>query len=229
MQPVQRHGPIQGHTMQGWNLRLRLREQVGSANITKKFAPTTPIAKCTSTLTALCGAFKTDSSQCSTCLKRHILKLSEAGCNQNDLFGFCPSSWQQCTPHGPKWACWLENIPRKTAGFWYSTLAAGQCTPGGSNCSWAVQSMTTVKEECLKDRLMTTVESHNTTCFHACGARNSTSPCWISCFFGTVLGSDAGISTALPLGGMDISILEQSWEGSFLPKAQGGCDVVTIY
>lgn len=55
-----------------------------------------------------------------------------------------------------------------------------------------------------------------------------TNPCWITCFFDTVLGVEAQNSTSKPLGGMGMAAIEKTWTSTFLPKAEGGCDEVSI-
>jgi hypothetical protein len=45
-------------------------------------------------------------------------------------------------------------------------------------------------QECLKAKLVGEVEAQDKAgCFAGCGGRNTTNPCWIGCFFDTVLGS----------------------------------------
>jgi hypothetical protein len=186
--------------------------KIGKSNITEHFAPRIPSQTCNSTLYKLCGDTINDKNKCYDCLRHNWLKISFMGhCQQEDLFDFCPSDWSQCRGDKPvAWSCWAENVPRKTGGFWYSTLAAGQ------NKSWTVQKVKTIKEQCLKNHLMDTVESHDSKgCFKACGARNTSDACWIGCFFDTLLGHDARTSSSLPLGGMSKSQIEQSWTGAF--------------
>lgn len=204
--------------------------KVGAQNITDHFVPVEPTAKCTAAMASACGSQSpADPDKCYSCLKHNFLKLLQAGCSMHSLQQLCPSS-ESCSSTGPAWHCYLQNIPRKTGGFWYSTLAEGQCTSSSKgSCGWAAQSLTTIKEECLKDHLMTSVEAFDTTgCFHGCGVRNTTSPCWIGCFFDTILGENGGKSISLPLGGMPMSAIEKSWAGAFLPKEQGGCDTVSM-
>ena len=134
----------------------------------------------------------------------------------------CANCRNNCNPElgdVVPWGCWAENIPRKTGGFWYSTLKEGE------GKSWKVQSLRTVNETCLKSSIISSVEKHSTDgCFSDCGpTRNITSACWISCFFDTLLGPNAKKSTQLPLGGMAVVDIEKSWTDAFLPESQGGC------
>merc|ERR1711920_16278 len=104
----------------------------------------------------------------------------------------------------------------------------GTATSAPGTCGWKVRSLKTVKERCLKDLLSTTVGSHGEGCFRTCGPRNITSPCWISCFFDTLLGTDARHSSYKPLGGMPVADIERGWTDAFLPKEKGGCDEVQM-
>merc|ERR1712216_203406 len=91
------------------------------------------------------------------------------------------------------------------------------------SCGWRVLSTTTVRETCLKDKLMSGVERQGPACFQACGPRNITSSCWISCFFDTVLGPDARHHSSHPSGGIPLSEIDHYWNEAFLPVSQGGC------
>lgn len=204
---------------------------VGKENITEHFVPHRPTSECSSALQATCGQYSHDSSRCPACIESHKSQLANATCWEVDLFRFCPSKWDVCSASGPEWACWAANIPRKTGGFWYSTLQEGQCKntsePGG--CSWKALSLKTVRASCLSDVLASSVESHDESgCFQGCGPRNKTSPCWIGCFFDTLLGEGARHSEHDELKGMDRTDIEKSWNSAFLPKEEGGCEEVQI-
>ena len=74
-----------------------------------------------------------------------------------------------------------------------------------------MQSTKTVKEQCLKNKLIEIVEKQDKArCFESCGARNTTDSCWIGCFFDTVLGLEAAKSTSSPMAGMGIESIERS-------------------
>merc|ERR1712007_278387 len=89
--------------------------------------------------------------------------------------------------------------------------------------------MKTIKADCLSGVVVSTVESHDQTgCFEGCGVRNETNPCWIGCFFDTVLGKDARYSVAKPLGGMSAAEIAKGWTNAFLPKKDGGCDEIEV-
>ena len=65
-------------------------------------------------------------------------------------------------------------------------------------------------------------------CFATCtdsgvGARrNTTSPCWISCFYDTVLGPDAGTPGGA-VAGMPLEDLVAAWQRGFGGVDEGGC------
>ena len=52
--------------------------------------------------------------------------------------------------------------------------------------------------------------------------RNTSSACWISCFYATVLGPAAG-QPGGAVAGMPLPVLVTAWNKPFLPEAQGGC------
>jgi len=204
--------------------------RVGSESIKDHFAPHQTTPQCKAALTKACASSQSDSKKCSSCVKLHQKGLAAASCVEGDLELFCPSSWGRCNATSPEWMCWGENIPRKTDGTWYSTLEQGLCnntSPMGS-CGWKVLSTQTVKEPCLKNKLITHVESTSPTCFGSCGPRNTNSSCWIGCFFDTLLGKEARHSSEVPLSGLAASELEKAWSDAFLPVEQGGCDLVEI-
>ena len=61
-------------------------------------------------------------------------------------------------------------------------------------------------------------------CFDACGdqARNTSSPCWVDCFYKAALGPDSGRYGGA-VAGMAMDDLVAAWEKPFLPEDQGGC------
>jgi len=205
------------------------RAKLGKENITEKFAPPQP-NDCSSELDSLCGKYESSRLGCSRCTREHQARLSQAKCTQREIELFCPNPYNGCRGSDPDpVSCWRSNIPRYTGGMWYSTLAEGQCVESSSgDCSWWVNSTRTIEEQCLRERLMGTVEAQDTAgCFSSCGPRNTTNTCWISCFFDTMLGPEAGQSDSAPLSGMDIKLLEQSWADAFLEESKGGCRAVS--
>ena len=61
-------------------------------------------------------------------------------------------------------------------------------------------------------------------CFDDCGAQktNTSSPCWVNCFYEAALGPEAGTPGG-KAGGMSTGDLAAAWAKPFLPEAQGGC------
>ena len=61
-------------------------------------------------------------------------------------------------------------------------------------------------------------------CFDDCGAQktNTSSPCWVNCFYKAALGPEAGTPGGTPAG-MSTTDLVAAWTKPFLPEAQGGC------
>eukprot|EP00929_Paragymnodinium_shiwhaense_P112458 TRINITY_DN80714_c0_g1_i1.p1 TRINITY_DN80714_c0_g1~~TRINITY_DN80714_c0_g1_i1.p1 ORF type:complete len:384 (+),score=62.56 TRINITY_DN80714_c0_g1_i1:28-1152(+) len=207
--------------------------QVGVENVTDAFAPVVTTGSCHKALTKACVDVKFDEEKCYDCLTTNKEALKAAGCQSKDEFQFCPNWFARCNETADEWTCWGENIVRKTGGFWYSTRKEGQCADGqqwGDNCTWRVQSMKTINNTCMHNKLVETVEGYDKSgCFPACGTpRNTSSECWIGCFFDAVLGKEARHTNQKPLGGMPLEVLRNGWTDAFLPPAQGGCPTIDI-
>lgn len=204
--------------------------KVGSESIKDHFLPHKTKPECAALLDKDCGSVKNSSSACGFCVLLRQKALKAANCTQYDFYDFCPSRHGGCSATSPAWSCWGENIPRKTGGNWYSTLAQGKCnksSPVGT-CGWNVLSTTTVTNKCLQNKLVTRVESVSPSCFSACGARNMTSSCWITCFFDAILGPEAAHNSSATLGGLSTDEIAKTWESAFLPEAQGGCEQIDM-
>ena len=150
-------------------------------------------------------------------------------CSWVDTNSFCTTF--PCDQDMKDWVCWHNNIPRKTGGFWYSTLKDGMCENNhdNENCSWSVIKTTTVNETCIRSRIESYVEESDTEhCFENCSAypsRNTSDPCWIGCFMDTLMGKNARNNDTDKLGGLDIQELVNVWETSF---EHGQCSHVTM-
>ena len=61
-------------------------------------------------------------------------------------------------------------------------------------------------------------------CLEACGAQktNTSSPCWVDCFYKAAMGPDSGVPGGA-VSGMPIESLIEAWEKPFLPEESGGC------
>lgn len=208
------------------------RTKVGSENVSEHFSPHTPSNQCSSALDNLCGNTTKNRKMCSACIYKQYSRLLAETCIDRDLESFCPNDFELCTARtaatAPEWACWDANIPRKTGGFWYSTLKEGMCNSSSKVCGWKPKSTKTIHADCLKDKLMSAVEAYDRPCFETCGPRNVTSSCWISCFFDTILGPDARHSISKPLGGMPLADIEHAWKSAFSSEKEGGCTVIDM-
>ena len=89
-----------------------------------------------------------------------------------------------------------------------------------------------VTKACSDASIYNAVEAQDTVkCFDACGARNTSSPCWIGCFYRTILGAEGMLPTgaAYP-GGMPYDALAQAWEAPFASSdpSRGRCPAVAV-
>ena len=90
-----------------------------------------------------------------------------------------------------------------------------------------------VTKACSDASVYGAVEAHDSIkCFDACGApRNTSSPCWIGCFYHTILGAEGMLPTgaAYP-GGMPYESLAAAWEAPFASSdpSRGGCPAVAV-
>jgi hypothetical protein len=115
--------------------------------------------------------------------------------------------WGRHTHHGSmsKVDFWHGNTLVKTFGFWYSTWAEGECTAAangtaavGGQCSWrVVEKIKKISKKCSDATMDAAIIRGDRTapwgarCFDTCspGDRtNTTSPCFIECFYNNVLG-----------------------------------------
>lgn len=136
--------------------------------------------------------------------------------NISNVFGDTGCTWDSffVSP----WLCWSFNVWKKTGGTWYSTPKAGMCP--GDNCTWRVLDVEkVVTKNCSDDKIYSKVEAVGPDCFSACGPRNTSSPCWIGCFYQTVLGPNAmfpGDSlTSYVDEGMPLNDLVDTWSSAF--------------
>lgn len=132
--------------------------------------------------------------------------------NISESFDMYLCSWDQFFVE--PWSCWSLNVWKKTGGIWYSTFASGMCP--GDNCTWRVVDVEkVVTKNCSDDRIFSSVEAVGVDCFGGCGPRNTSSPCWIGCFYQTVLGPNAMLPTGQLDGyideGMPLADLADAW------------------
>ena len=138
---------------------------------------------------------------------------------------------------------WRYNVADLLGGHWYSTPSTGLCdSKHALACTWRVAEVVKkVSRACHDQSMFASVtryaayvskSSGKPDCFDQCpgGAKNTSSPCWIECYYNTMLGphSSTGFGTATSpflRGHMPIEALETAWLAPFVssdPK-KGGC------
>lgn len=157
--------------------------------------------------------------------------------NLFDHFGQSTSSHHHgfgCEKNASSARCYMINAFKKLAkdnpGFWYSSLAPGYCggahAANSSSCTWRVVSVDKIVTRACHARVFgDEVLSHGQpSCLDACGAQrtNTSSPCWVDCFYKAALGPDSG-KVGGAVEGMPLQQLVAAWEKPFLPVEQGGC------
>ncbi|CAK9035040.1 unnamed protein product [Durusdinium trenchii] len=187
------------------------RRLVGMETVVKEFVHDVT-DQCKETLEDVCGHVRY-SKWCPLCLARHQKLLNQSTCSA-EATAYCPGiGFPLCASDSKNFDCWHMNIARKTQGLWFSTFREGYCDDTEKPCSWKVLASRTIQEDCIKTRLVETVEDEGSRCFEQCGTRNQSSPCWVGCFFTTVLGPEAHNSTRVT--GMPLEKLTDAWTGSF--------------
>jgi hypothetical protein len=99
----------------------------------------------------------------------------------------------------------VNTLQRFGSGMWYSTVGKAQCglPSSPSNCSWRIAEVVKrVSRNCsdgVQEAAVRAADSKAKTgggCFTRCPqATNTSSPCWIKCYFDTLLGAGAGKTT----------------------------------
>eukprot|EP00038_Savillea_parva_P014792 m.217466 g.217466 ORF g.217466 m.217466 type:complete len:413 (+) comp29115_c0_seq1:66-1304(+) len=144
-------------------------------------------------------------------------------------------------PESPPWAYWKTGLVLKFgAGIWYSTVSAttipspvgGECTDGHArppNCSWRVVSeVKRVSKTCSDASVNAFVQaSDQRGCFNACPPNdrtNTSSLCWVECFFDTLLGQNSSTHVNTT-GGLPLESASTAWRRPFASEdpTQGGC------
>jgi len=135
---------------------------------------------------------------------------------------------------------WHGNVLSKTNGFWYSTQPQGECNSSDVNqhyCSWRVAAVDKkISKRCSDAAINDAIvegdkkASWGARCFDnnctAADRSNTTSQCWIECFYANVLGklgSSQLLNHTSPDFGIPLSELGAAWDRPFLPVKQGGC------
>ena len=201
---------------------------IGKENISSFFVPKPETSKCYQDMESHCGELKNKGRICSACVYQFV-NSKEGECSWVDTSNFCTTA--PCNKDAKDWICWHNNMPRKTGGFWYSTLEPGMCSgkDDDENCTWTVKRTTTVNESCVRSRIETYMEKQDTNCFESCSSpRNVSDSCWIGCFMDVLMGKDARNNDTIKLGGLDIQDLVDVWENSFQDETQGGCPRISM-
>jgi hypothetical protein len=125
---------------------------------------------------------------------------------------------------------WQWNAAAKIGGWWYSSLTDGLCNATSDWCTWRVAEVTKrVPKACADNSLYDSIEAAagQSSCFKACGPkRNTSSACWIECFYSTTLGADSSTKDTNSTGeGLSLEQLVGVWERPFssTDTAEGGC------
>eukprot|EP00755_Sulcionema_specki_P014778 Sspe_Gene.57631::Locus_31612_Transcript_2_3_Confidence_0.500_Length_1221::g.57631::m.57631 len=135
---------------------------------------------------------------------------------------------QKCKAGEPDWECWRSAISEKTGGWWYSTVKDGYCGAVGASdpCYWrVVEVVKVVNKTCSDNSIHSTVEAYGKPCFSACPQpTNTSSTCWIDCFYTTTLGPDAA-KPGGAIAGIPLKDLITAWDAPFASEdpTKGGC------
>eukprot|EP00040_Diaphanoeca_grandis_P015248 m.77569 g.77569 ORF g.77569 m.77569 type:complete len:329 (+) comp25027_c0_seq1:92-1078(+) len=158
--------------------------------------------------------------------------------NVTGHFGsYIHSNRSHCIPGAPDYECWREHIINKFTpaqpGWWYSSQESGYCPDhptSSTNCTWQADVIKIVNKTCHDASLWGAVQAYDTSgCFATCGAAlNVTDPCYLRCFYTTVLGPNAD-KPCLPgqpcVTGMPLDDLLTAWDRPFVSEdpTLGGC------
>jgi hypothetical protein len=144
---------------------------------------------------------------------------------------------RSCKAGSAAWECYKDALTKKLSaaqpGNWYSSREEGDCgaSPVGTGgCTWrlvAVEKIVTLA--CHNLVYFGAVQAASPACFSGCGAdaTNSSAPCWVDCFYQTVLGAAAGTPGGA-VGGMPLPTLAAAWALPFASSdpSKGGCPAV---
>ena len=144
---------------------------------------------------------------------------------------------------------WRYNVADLVGGHWYSTPSSGLCggphastVDGKKECTWRVAEVTKkVSRSCHDAAMFAAVEEYaartgwTSDCFSKCAnPRNVSDPCWIACYYDTMLGANSstcfgGPSSSCLRGHMPINELEGAWLAPFRSSdpAKRGCPDLT--
>ncbi|EGD75691.1 hypothetical protein PTSG_07809 [Salpingoeca rosetta] len=151
-------------------------------------------------------------------------------------------------PDAPNYLWWRYNLAQYLGGAWYSFLEEGKCphTPAaaaaaplqlannssntntGDSCYWRVVDVRKrVRKNCTDAIIQAAVQSVHPDCFGACKQpRNVTSPCWIECFFSTLMGKTSAHEVYDPSHALNTTLLHGAFLQSFADPEHQGCPPV---
>jgi|EP01049_Picozoa_sp_SAG25_P010188 hypothetical protein len=117
---------------------------------------------------------------------------------------------------------WETNLANRTnqVGIgtrWYSTLEDGDCDdPTTGSCQWRlVETVKKVNSTCMSMHMHTALEKSGEHCFNRCAQpTNSSSMCYIECFYEALLGPDGGRTTPAE-GGLNGTQIVGLWLQAF--------------
>jgi len=147
-----------------------------------------------------------------------------------------------CSSRSKEWQCWTSNVVHKLSGdggAWYSTPTEGYCgdgsAPAPEGCTWRVVEVAKiVNKTCSDDVIYNTLETYDDQqCFTSCGdsgvgkERNTSSYCWMKCFYTTLLGADAGTPQG-GRGGIPGDMVLAAWDKAFVGEEEGGCTALEM-
>jgi hypothetical protein len=111
----------------------------------------------------------------------------------------------------------MKNLVNRTGGKWYSTFDIGDCdNAAATSCEWRlVETVKRVNATCHGTTMERDLIAQNSGCFAKCNhPLNTTDMCYLSCFYNTLLGPDAG-TTYPSTGGLSGDAVVKLWTGAF--------------
>ena len=178
------------------------------------------------TYCCFCEAERHEDKPCEATLGREELYNSFGGGGRSNHSSFC-RPWSK--PSDCYRANSAQKLTAQNPGFWYSSLASGYCGNASSPCTWRVAAVEKiVTRQCHSKVFGAVVEATAPACFDGCGTQktNTSSPCWVDCFYKAALGPDSGKHGGA-VAGMPLDALVKAWEKPFLDESLGGCPAQT--
>ena len=149
-------------------------------------------------------------------------------------------------PGSPAPDFWRYNLAQRIGGQWWSTVGAvngvggGECTAGRGSpagCTWRLVATVKVVGKPCADRSMNAAvvkAGQGAGCFSRCPQpTNTTSVCWVECFYDTVLGpkgSTQPVNVSHTGDGLSNNELLAMWNAPFesTDPQRGGCPALHI-